>query len=102
MALPPSVMMFCINSSLSGFSVPPNTVLVEDALSLSLLVAERNHFRGIAPIRFRIVRSEKRIGLCGFGVFETTSCIEEGRGRESNDNRITDSHRPAPTAEFCD
>src|SRR5690348_2259355 len=49
-----------------GIRMTPHAILIEDALSLSLLVAKGNYFRRIRPIRFGIVGSMKRIGFGGF------------------------------------
>src|SRR5690349_8100715 len=54
-----------------GIRMAPNAILVEDALSLSLLITQWNHFRRIARIGLCIIRSEKRIDLSDFGVLAT-------------------------------
>src|SRR5689334_15516037 len=80
----------------------PDTILVEDALSLSLLVAERKQFRRIGPIGFRIISCKKRIGFRGFGVLPTAEQAAESCGHECGEGQLVGSHRPAPCPIACE
>src|SRR5207302_8861181 len=77
----------------------PHTILVEDALTLSLLVAEWNHFCGIVPVRFRIIRCEKRVDLCSSSVLAAAGGTAKSGDTESSHCQVADSHRPAPCSE---
>src|SRR5690242_20446980 len=81
----------------------PHAILVEDALSLSLLVAKGNDFRRIGPVRFGIVGSKKWIGFRGLGVLPAARQTAQNHDSKNHDTaQAKGLHRLAPCPIACE